>query len=57
MLRRLALVTVALLGVVSAQLTVTSPSSSDWWGEYQISLRWFSSLMHFIRVPLQSRSR
>ena len=36
MFRSLALASIALLGVVSAQLTITSPSANDWWGEYSI---------------------
>jgi hypothetical protein len=35
MFRRLALACAALLSVVSAQLTITSPGTNDWWGEYQ----------------------
>ncbi|KAG1867199.1 hypothetical protein DFJ58DRAFT_742926 [Suillus subalutaceus] len=31
MFRRLALTCAALLGIVSAQLTVTSPGTNDWW--------------------------
>ncbi|OAX40554.1 hypothetical protein K503DRAFT_848892 [Rhizopogon vinicolor AM-OR11-026] len=31
MFHRLALASVAFLGVVSAQLTITSPSANDWW--------------------------
>jgi hypothetical protein len=34
MFRRLALACAALLSVVSAQLTITSPGTNDWWGEY-----------------------
>jgi hypothetical protein len=33
MFHRLAFGCAALLGVVSAQLTITSPGTNDWWGE------------------------